>query len=159
MAPWADLLYACDYQWWEATPEAAEFRGLKVTATEKSCRGRPWLHRVPYDSSAPGISLDPLVIHTGGNSGFQALNLSLHLAGPGRRILTGFDMSVENGVHWHGLHTGRLQNPSEDTVAGWIQKFRAAVPYVAMAGLEVVNCTPGSALDCFPMMTIEEALP
>lgn len=104
------------------------------------------------------MSLNPLRIHTGANSGFQAVNLSIHLAGPGRRILTGFDMSLAGGVHWHGPHVGGLKNPSQETIDGWIAKFKAAVPDLNRAGVEVINCTPGSALDCFPMMNLEEAL-
>jgi hypothetical protein len=31
LAPWADVLYACDWQWWKANPEAYDFAGLKVS--------------------------------------------------------------------------------------------------------------------------------
>lgn len=97
----------------------------------------------------PGLSRDPALIHTGGNSGYQAINLLWHF-GVSRILLLGFDMK---GGHWHGKHPRGLNNysPHHD----WVQRFR---PLAAELDIEVINCTPGSALDAFPVMRLEDAL-
>lgn len=117
----------------------------------------PGVLRVP-SVDEPGLSLDPLRIHQGGNSGFQALNLAV-LLGARRVLLLGFDLGRRGGRrHWHGDHPGDLNNPDETNFAWWRTAFAGAVPDLARAGVAVVNCTPGSALDCFPMAPLEAAL-
>lgn len=108
---------------------------------------------------APGLSLDPRHLHQGGNSGYQAINLAV-LMGAERILLLGFDMKLgaAGRVHWHGDHPETMRQPSGSTFRNWRQKFAAAAIDAEQAGIEVVNCTPGSALECFPMATITEAL-
>lgn len=95
------------------------------------------------------MSRDPELIYTGGNSGYQAINLAWHF-GAARILLLGYDMRPG---HWHGKHPRPLSNysPYEE----WVRRFRL------LAGdldIPVVNCTPGSALDAFPMASLEMAL-
>jgi predicted peroxiredoxin len=40
----------------------------------------------------------------------------------------------------------------------WIHKFKPIADDARAMGVEIVNCTPGSALTCFPTASIEEAL-
>lgn len=70
--------------------------------------------------------------------------------GVSRLLLLGYDMKPG---HWHGNHPGALnkQAPFHD----WLKRFRDAAPELEM---EVINCTPGSALDAFPRMSLENAL-
>src|SRR5690606_509189 len=122
IAPFADLLYACDGKWWDRYEGAPDFSGLKVTQ-DAGAAARWGVNRVPSENGN-GLSLDPMRIHQGGNSGFQTLNLSAHLAGPGRRILLGFDMKPgpRGEIHHHGRHDGRLHNPTPDALRRWADK-------------------------------------
>lgn len=163
LAPWADLLYACDFQWWGENPKAAEFAGLKVTATARELAKRPWLKRVPYEEGAgssaevPGLSLDPTRIHTGGNSGYQALNLAV-LLGASRILLTGYDMGAGSALHWHEDHRRPLSNPPKSSFPHWRRRFGTTLPDLRRAGVEVINCSRETALECFPRARLEDVI-
>lgn len=163
LAPWADLLYACDFQWWDQNPEAAAFAGLKVTATARGLERRPWLQRVPYETgngsshAVPGLSLDPMRIHTGGNGGYQALNLAV-LLGASRVLLTGYDMGAGKALHWHADHPKPLSNPPKSSFPLWRKHFETTLPDLRRAGVEVVNCSVETALTCFPRARLEDMI-
>lgn len=94
----------------------------------------------------------------GGNSGFQALNLVIQW-GARRIILIGFDMTDSSGVHWYGRNRWpQSSNPNTAAFRGWIATFERSVAVLREIGADVVNCSPHSALTCFPKMSIEEAL-
>ena len=159
LAPWADLLYACDDAWWRSDPEALSFPGVKLTQDERTAeRHRGRVARV-VSQAAPGLSFEDGLIHTGGNSGFQALNVAVQ-AGANPILLLGFDMgaSPTGKKHWHADHPPGLNNPGDINFAYWRTAFESAVPDLERAGVQVWNCTPGSALDCFTKMTLDEAL-
>lgn len=106
----------------------------------------------------PGLCLAPPIICRGANSGFQALNLAVHL-GARRIVLLGYDMQRTGGLsHWHGDHGRGLNNPSEHNFARWRRQFEEAAPTLAAAGIEVVNCSRATALTCFPRMDLHAAL-
>lgn len=153
----ADLLYACDDQWWVKESGAAAFAGLKVTQDALAAK-RYGLMRVP-SVDEPGLSLDPLRIHTGLNGGFQALNLAL-LLGAARILLLGYDMRLgpAGEKHWHPDHQGACFNPDPVKLAEWACRFEETPPMLATAGVAVINCTPGSAIGCFPRGELAEEL-
>ncbi|MEX2642144.1 MAG: hypothetical protein WD270_01740 [Acetobacterales bacterium] len=155
-APWADLLYACDVKWWERY--RPDFAGLKVTQDARVLQLRDDVLRVPSERGA-GLSLDPLRIRQGGNGGYQALNLAVHLSG-GPVWLLGFDMKPDarGRRHWHDDHPRGLNNPDARCFADWIENYRTTVPDLQRAGVAVFNASPGSALDAFPFRDIEELL-
>jgi hypothetical protein len=95
---------------------------------------------------------------SGGNSGFQALNLAVQW-GARRILLIGFDMTDASGVHWYGRNTWLMaNNPDHHNFKRWIAAFEAAAPVLAKMGVEVINCSRYSALKCFPKLSIEDAL-
>ncbi len=106
-----------------------------------------------------GLSFDRSVIHQGSNSGYQAINLACHL-GAKRIILLGYDMQFgpEGQTHHHGDHPKGMNNPAEGLFKTWIERFATIVPDLERAGVEIINCTPDSALKCFPMAKLEEVL-
>lgn len=91
----------------------------------------------------------------GGNSGAAAILLAKH-HGARRIILLGYDCKpAANGMrHWHGKHRGRL------TDAGSLDKFPAQFQRLTprLAGVEVLNATRDTALNCFQKVTLESAL-
>ena len=160
LAPWADLLYACDAKWWDEYRDPQDGLAawtetripIKVSLTATIGE----VHRLPYDADAPGLSLDPLRLHTiGGNGGGQAMNLAV-LMGASRIVLIGFDMQ---GEHWHGRHPHPLTNPGADNFEKWIDAIGKTAPDLAKVGVEVINASRRTALNCFARRDLAEIFP
>lgn len=160
LMPWADALYGCDAKWWEVH-DGTDFRGEKWSTHEdgiesgndKSEAASRYGVRLVRGKAADEFSTDPEVIHYGSNSGFQAVNLAM-LRGVSRIALVGFDMKVTGGkAHFFGDHPKPLHNRTDYN--DFIQRFTYAAKFVK---LPIVNCTPGSALTCFPMVDLDEEL-
>lgn len=152
-APWADVLYACDQKWWLAHPETATFSGPKYGL--ERVRGRNDV-QILQNTGKDGLERNPAGLRTGQNSGYQAINLAVHL-GARRIVLLGYDMRPDaKGNHrWHGWHPyGKTIPP----YAQFLMHFPTLVKPLQALGIEVVNCTPGSALTCFPMGDLREVL-
>ena len=166
IAPWSDILYAADAAWWDYHWGALGFDGLKIIphrlgewADAPACQSSidRWGLRPVGSRMAAGISADPRVVHEGGNSGFQAVNLAV-LLGANRIILTGFDMGVEDGSpsHFFGDHPSPLRKNSPwDLFVRW---FALAADSFKSAGVEVLNASRKSRLECFPMVDMETVL-
>lgn len=156
--PRAEALYAADRQWWDAHRGEPEFSGLKITQ-DLTAAHRHQLHQVTCLAKRHEILTDtPGTIGGGGNGGFQALNLAVQF-GARRILLIGFDMHLAGGVHWHPDHPAPLNNPTDPrTFAGWRQRLEAIAPRLQDLGVEVINCTPGSALTAYPNLPLEQAL-
>lgn len=158
LAPWADLLYFCDRHTFEWYPDIIlGFEGMKATLDNFKLReqipGLMCFHNVGTE----GLCLDPEGLHTGRNSGYQAINLAVHTA-PRRILLLGYDMGPRNGkVHFFGNHPRQV---SIDTFSrNFAPRFKTMLPQLAELGIQVINCTLGSSIDCFPIVPLREALP
>jgi hypothetical protein len=151
-------MYGCDERWWLAHKGATDFAGERWSShtnaevnDKRECHARFGLSIV-YGEHGKGFSTDQNKIHYGSNSGFQAINLAI-LMGATRIALVGFDwQQVDGKSHFFGEHP-----------AGWaapqFRTFNAEIEYAAKhlpAGVEVYNCTPGSALRAFPMRSIDD---
>lgn len=159
LAPWADALYACDAAWWRHNEGCPEFRGLKMCIDRAAARGNEWGVRI-LDCFKKSDLLYPdrgSPIGWGGNSGFGALNIAVQ-AGAKKICLVGVDMTVSYGEHWHGRHPAGLHNPNPYNVFRWRRAFEGAVRVLEQAGVTVINCSPISALQKYPKMTLQEAL-
>lgn len=144
LARWVDLLYAADSTWWqEHHAKTSGFLGMKVCAEQTPFPDVLWIR----ESGREGFDPNPAAIRSGGNSGYGAIHIAAHL-GCKRILLFGFDM---RGGHWHPKHKRPLREHGEGIFARWIPRFATLAPELAKRGIEVVNCTPGSALTCFPM--------
>lgn len=157
----ADILYGCDKAWWDYHDGCPEFGGERWTShslspkNDKTKVADLFELRVVSGADRPGFSLDPARIHYGNNSGFQAVNLAI-LFGADPIVLVGFDMRAVAGKrHFFGNHKAPLSDTGKFPV--WIGNFTRAA---AMLGgsPRIINATPGSALTCFPMMPLVEAL-
>ncbi len=153
-APWADVLYACDKNWWKKY--CPKFDGLCFSAELSE---QPGVVLLQCEANKSGLSKDPSMIFAGGNGGHQALNLAFHL-GAARIVLIGYDMkfSVSGNRHWHERHPQGLNNPDEVTFQRWIPALQAIAADLKTAGVEVINCSIDTALDCFPRARLEEVL-
>ncbi len=155
LIPWAHVLYACDFQWWARYGTAAEaFAGQKWTLSS-AAQLRYGINRIERGQGA-GLCTEPGHINTGGNGGYQAINLAWHM-GAKRIVLLGYDMHRKNGGHWHGEHEGMLSAP-ESHINAWRRNFEPLANDMAKAGVSVINATTGTALECFERMPMVEAL-
>lgn len=157
LVPFADILYACDFAWWERYRGVPTFEGLKLSVDAAACR-RPWgVQRVGLNKHDDRLEL----VKTGtvgwsGNSGFHCLNLAVQMW-PAKILLIGFDMRIDHGLHWHGPHRN-LNNPSDRNVQRWRRCMDAAAVQIAALGIRVVNCSEISALTAYEKMDLGEAL-
>lgn len=149
LAPWADVLYACDAKWWYWHKGAPGFAGLKYSIDPVAGARHRDVH-VLKRTGDEGLELDAGGLRSGGNSGYQAIGLAVHL-GAARVILLGYDMQ---GGHWFGAHP----NGSKPPFVLCLQRFETLIAPLAALGVEVVNCSRESALTCFPRRSLEEAL-
>lgn len=160
-APWADVLYGADKEWWLTYQGVPSFAGLKY-AIRGGFSKAPWPEGVNClaNTGYLGLESDPSGLRTGGenggNSGYQAINLAVHL-GAKRIVLLGYDMQRTDGkVHWFGNHPDDLRrNPP---FAEFLKGYPSLIKPLRNLGIEIVNCSRVSALACFPMGTIEQVL-
>jgi hypothetical protein len=93
-----------------------------------------------------------------GSSGVYQVMHELIKAGVKKIVLVGVDMSApETGdTHWHGIHEGRMH---VDYAATMIPAFDTLKPALLDHGVDVVNCSPGTALNAFRLGDLVTELP
>lgn len=184
-APFSDICYAADAHWHEAhsagiaIPELMlraqdvrdiwrGFKGEKCTidhpgASVKDQRVHV-LRNFNYDPARKqnkvhgyGLSRDLRCLVTGRHSGWQAINLAI-LAGAMTLILLGYDGQAgpRGQSHWHGDHPKRKM--PEAAYDEFKRSFVHGQHALDAAGVQVVNCSPNSAINQFPKIPIEKAL-
>lgn len=179
LAPWAEVLYFADGKWWKWQITGRDGKGheaLRISAADLKARWAAFpgikvsidnsaaqiaddqvliLRNANSNAAATPVSTDPAAIQTGGNSGFQAFNIAL-LAQPARILLLGFDAQRGTGGRRHnfGDHPDRSEPPYDAMCSA----FRNAGEAVKRLGIEVLNCSPVSKIDCFPFMALADAL-
>ena len=114
---------------------------------------RWWNHYKPeFSGKRYSVSVVPdaeqVKLSGGSNSGLLGLEVAVML-GATSIILIGFDM---HGSHYFGPHPKPLKNTEPHRFQAFKDQFRA------FTKVPVVNCTPGSSLDCFPKMELACAL-
>jgi hypothetical protein len=128
--------------------------------------GLNWIHW--KDAAHLGLSTGPAHIHHGKSAGFALLNLA-YLAGAERIVLLGYDMKFAPDYdgrarligstprHFFGEYPEALQHwPSVRVRAGVHEELIGFYEAVSRQSLvEIVNCSPDSALACFPSVDIE----
>ncbi|WP_395406298.1 hypothetical protein ACHMW6_06395 [Pseudoduganella sp. UC29_106] len=177
LASWADVHYAADLRWhaWHSAGIAKPAIGLAAEEVRQrwaafsgqKCSIENGTGVVADDSvhvlrnahgavHGYGLSADPRMLVTGRNSGFQALNLAV-LAGAERVILLGFDgkAAPDGRSHWFGEHP---ESMASAVYSYFRQAMSAAENDLAAAGVEVLNASPGTAIDSFPKVSLRDVL-
>ena len=158
LCPWADVVYGCDGPWWVAKNGLPDFKGIKLAHDTNVCATYGDVHKIEVEDHDLMLFDDPGVVGSGGNSGFQAVNLAAQF-GARRILLIGFDMHEAAGVHWYGRNTWRkANNPSTRNFVRWRNAFADQAGVLLARGIEIINTSLESALTCFPQMTLEEAI-
>lgn len=162
----ADVLYGGDQRWW-----VEYWRKVKEGFNGECWTGDRWAaHKYGlnfvqlYDQ--PGLSTQSGIAHSGGNSGYVALNLA-YFFGARRIVLAGYDFQRTYGMdHWHGAHPesmGQLPlsvcaSRSFDEVGDWVDRMERMAYDLDTAGVSVINASIETALGCFRRRDLVEAL-
>lgn len=160
LAPFADALIAADASWWHRHEGVPSFHGEKWSLEHQTWdryRDRwPDIQRLK-NTGTEGIESSPTGLRNGRNSGYLALGLAVHY-GAARILLLGYDMGHGKGqpAHFFGSHAGAMNQRSPYPI--FLSAFASAVKPLADLGIEVLNCSRVSAMDCFPRARLEDAL-
>lgn len=168
LAPWADVLYSGDREWWgHRRDEVRAFAGLKYrvrpSLKEDLTEFSEQFHDVHLlaPTGHEGVERDPaglrIGLRGGQNSGYQAMNLAVHL-GASRILLLGYDMQEgPNGeTHWFGDQAWRASRPSPYKMM--VRSFDSLVDPLKQIGIDVINCSRRTALTQFQRLPIERML-
>jgi hypothetical protein len=171
--PTLDVFLACNKEYYETQWD----KGLKDHRAEKwhwdlSTCIRFGLNFI-QGKWKDGFSKDPSCIHYGHSSGFQVPQLAYH-GGFRRLLLCGYDMRYAPDYdgknqrigcaprHYFGEYEEPQLNhwPSVKVKDGvhveLIEQFEKVKRI--NTDVEIINCSPGSAMTCFPMSTLDECL-
>ncbi len=163
LAPWADVLYACDEHWWRFHTGMPSFTGLKFglePAPMYLKQYEQWPDvQLLRNTGMDGLELDPSGLKTGQNSGYQAIGLAVHL-GVSRVVLLGFDMwtAGDGRQNWFQGHAGRRPYHHPTPYPVFHHFFQTIAEPLKATGVEVINCSRTSLLRVFPMRPLEEVL-
>jgi len=151
----ADVLYAADLPFWQHYANARGFPGERIVAVLDSYTAR---RREDVEGGArslglsvvnvrdeTGFSLDPECLHTGSNSGFQAIDLALSR---GATTVACFGLDL-GGDSIHAPHPRPLRRTTDYNYGIWRRRLETAVRMLP-PGRRVVNCSPASPLDVLP---------
>lgn len=110
-------------------------------------------------SGQQGFDPDQNALRSGNNSTYAAIHLAAHL-GARRIVILGLDMKhgPSGETHWHDGHKGLL-NPAHVMESAMLPLFSGLVGPLEQRGIEVVNANPGSALEVWPRIAVDQALP
>jgi hypothetical protein len=154
------VVYGCEAPWWRERKGLPQFPGLKLCYDRKAASEFPGvikieIRKVDLDAI---VCEEPGVIGSGGNSGFQALNLAVQFGCTGI-LLIGFDMHDRSGLHWYGRNVGKdRRNPDRTSFRRWVRALEGSADVLASLGVDVVNASPSSDVKCFRRASIEQAL-
>lgn len=159
IGPWIDCVFFGDSGFAKLNNfEVLKFKGLKVTSADQLEKYSHVLKIVGRDRKKPlGITDNPNLLSWNFNSGGAAINLAYHF-GVKKIILLGFDMKLDagNNQHWHKYYVS-----NQKTVQATMKQHLKGFPHIAndlKGKIEILNCSPVSAITVFPKVSIKEAL-
>lgn len=153
--PWADVAFFGDYLAVEHYKPQIGNCGLEWWTSSKHAAQRFGVHFVPAEV---GDGLGDRALRMNGHTGGLAVNLAT-LWGARRILLLGFDMKLaaDGRPHWFGNHPDGLIQTQR--FADWIKSMGVIARDAVARDISIINCTPGSALQCFDQLPLEDALP
>lgn len=159
LVPWCDVTYGCDAAFWHNANGLHQYAGIRVCYDARIRTNYPGIYTIDIDKKQDTILFEPPgIVGSGGNSGFQALNLAVQF-GARRIVLTGYDVDGSRGLHWYGHNNGPGRtNPNDDNFKRWRAAFEASASLLIEHEIEVINTSEPSALKCFPKESLESVL-
>lgn len=157
--PFADVQFAGDHTWYDVhsrfldwLPKDKRF----TTSSEAHKWGATQLRR----QKGHGIG-GPYV--EGGSSGHKAISAAYSYFGATRIVLLGYDCQFTGGLrHHHGDHPERLNgkagcaNPQQTDT--WAAHHLTLAEDARKKGVEIVNCSRATALECYERKPLLDAL-
>lgn len=159
MIPDAKALVFVDIGWWQKRKKEVleTFKGKIIgRGPYQSMYKRDDLINVAF-RQGDQWSEDPRQL-AGRNSGLAATNAAI-LMGAKRVFLLGFDMKpIEDRNNYHKLHPTSVGRNLHRYTTYFLPEFLQASKRCETLGHIIINCTPDSALTCFPERTLEWVL-
>lgn len=163
-----DVIAGCNHQFWHHYWPQIKGLPCHKWTTRPELKGQyPGLQYIE-ERWIDGLSTDNRYIAAHHGTGPQVVNLALHY-GCKIMILVGWDMRFPGKVdrrryteprHFFGEDPLTSNHwPMTGTngeLTGLIKEMETIKP--EDYGIEIINCTPDSAMTCFPMMDLDEAL-
>lgn len=150
-----DILYFTDNSWAENRPELLTGWPGPVVTSNRNAKARlgEAVRRLDLVALTAAIGAGTDAVQA--SSGHTAACLAW-LMGARRIVLLGFECrAVEGRTHGHGDYQQHDMGAFEERfLPGW----RALAPAFRSLGADVVNATPGSAIDVFPFLSLAEAI-
>lgn len=161
IGPWIDMLIFGDSSTWKEDKDGIlGFRGLKISccpdiSSDDFTRSLKLVGHDPKKRRG-GVSLDPCLIGWNNNSGAAAINLAVH-TGVKKIILLGFDMKLDpqQNQHWHKLYASPW-NQTKSIFEKHLVGFPLIKKDLDALGIEVFNCNPDSAIECFQKVNFKD---
>lgn len=157
---WIDVCHFGDAGWYRTHRERlASWPNLKVShapafADDRYAakEGVKYLKRDP--DRKLGLTENLRRLSWNFNTGSSAIGLAVHF-GVRQMILLGFDMRHEGtATHWHFGHGNEPRRSYNRFIRGMPVIARDA----ARLGVEIINCSPGTAIKDFPVAELREVL-
>jgi len=158
--PSIDVCFFGDAKWYWHNRDylQKEFSGLMVTVNARVPGREPGVENEPNVNvirrgGSRGVLFDGDAICWNKSSGGAAINLAV-LFGAKRIVLLGYDMKRGGGMknfiphHWESTNS----NPYE----GMMMTMEHLKTFTDKRGIEILNATPGSALNVFPKVNLHE---
>jgi|SRR5690554_4736614 len=166
LAPWCDLVFACDIKWWYKYYEEVietcwdaelwTIKGVGQHFHKKTKTLGPTINEVGFTRTL-GLGYNDKISH-GGNSGYLAVNLA-YLMGAKKIILVGYDHQHTDGkTHWHGDHDKTYFAKNADDTQRWLNNFRILSRALQNEGIDLVNCSIETAITSCRRSTLDKEL-
>ena len=168
-----DVVHGCNYQFWDHYWPAMKDLPFDKWTTRPELEGKyPGLEYIP-ERWEDGLSKESSWISAHHGTGPQLVNIA-YLYGCTRLLLVGWDMRFHGRVAGAALgpnefkrrryldedpltlnHWPRFTGPDGELL-GLIKEMETIHP--EDYGIEIINCTPNSAMKCFPMGDLNEEI-
>jgi hypothetical protein len=164
LGDWIDMIFFGDSSFFTRhVKKLAFFPGLKISCHPVT-ESYNWIKYLSRDSKPRGISSNSRSVSWNSNSGSAAISIAAH-AGAKRIILLGFDMKLDEKEHqhWHDLY-GRYANRNDKSIKKMpfdrhLQGFPEIARDAKRMGIEILNASPDSAIECFRKINITDLMP
>jgi hypothetical protein len=160
LGPWIDIIFFGDCGWYiDHRLSLAKLTNLKVSCCPRfggkagRREGVKYLKKDPQHRT--GITERQGFVSWNSNSGYASVSMASHL-GVRRIVLLGFDMRRSgDATHWHRTHDpSRKNDPYNIHMKGTERMAEDA----ARLGIEILNCSPDSAIKAFPKVGLKDVL-
>jgi hypothetical protein len=163
LGEWVDWCVFADRRWWDWNHKDVTMwrnREQVVCCVPQLLEDRnvrwPWLKILRRDEARFGLSVEQDTLCWNRGCGGTAINVA-YLLGAARVVLLGFDMRMVDGKHnWHDNHQ-KEERPQiyQNSMMPFLKPMSDAMK---VTGLQIVNATPGSALNLFSTLSLAEVV-